>query len=197
LKPTLGAIGAAIRGSRQDSKRARRVAEAFFQIAWGLWQSTGIALGLMVGIVMGIAILENLAQLPPPPGAPVEFVTAALVMLSGAGSATLVTMAAIVVARRGRVKVWVGRSRNWVPLIAMLGLLVGLFTVSVAICWIPLVSPPEAGWWLPVMLAVEVLYFCVTLPILVLWGRDAMVTRITARRPGESSGLDFRDPEAM
>jgi hypothetical protein len=84
-----------------------------------------------------------------------------------------------------------------VPLIAMLGLLVGLFTVSVAICWIPLVSPPEAGWWLPVMLAVEVLYFCVTLPILVLWGRDAMVTRITARRPGESSGLDFRDPEAM
>jgi hypothetical protein len=151
----------------------------------------------MVGIVMGIAILENLAQLPPPPGAPVEFVTAALVMLSGAGSATLVTMAAIVVARRGRVKVWVGRSRNRVPLIAMLGLLVGLFTVSVAICWIPLVSPPEAGWWLPVMLAVEVLYFCVTLPILVLWGRDAMVTRITARRPGESSGLDFRDPEAM
>ncbi|MEW4567225.1 hypothetical protein AB1L88_05100 [Tautonia sp. JC769] len=196
LKPTLSAIGAAGRGARHESNRARRIAEALFQIAWGIWQSTAIALGLMVGIAFGASLLETFVGVPAPREAPVEFMTAGLIMLSGAGSATLVTMAAIVVARRGRVQVWVGRSRNRVPLIAMLGLLVGIFTVSVAVCWLPLVSPPDAAWWIPSILAVEVLYFCVVLPIIVLWGRDAMVIRITARRPGEMSGVDLRDPEA-
>ncbi len=197
LKPTISAIGTVVSGPRQETNRAKRVAEALFEIAWGLWQSTGIALGLMLGIVIGISILTHLMQLPAQGEAPVEFVTAALVMLFGAGLATMVTMAAIVVARQGRVRAWVGRSRNRVPLVAMLGLLGVIFSVSVAICWVPLVSPPNAGWWLPVMIAVEVLYFCVALPIIVLWSRDVMVNRITARWPEDSSWVDSRDSEAL
>jgi hypothetical protein len=181
---------AAIAAYRAEPDRTKGRAEASFLIAWGLWQSTGMALLLMVGIAFGDSWIVRFFGMPPIVEAPLEFVTAALVTVLSIALATVASLVAIVEARRGRVRVWIGRSRNRVPMIATLGLLGIIFSASAAVLWAPMVSPPEADWWIPAMIAVELGYFCLALPMGVLWARDALVRRITARWPGDSSEAD-------
>ena len=140
---------------------------------------------MMVGVAFGYSWLLRLRGRPIMVDVPGEFVTAALVMLSGFGIAIPITLLAIISARRGQVRVWIGGLGNRVPVIAALGFLGAAFTISAAVVWTPMITPPEADWWIPVMLVVELGYFCLAMPIAVLWARDALIRRITACWPGE------------